>query len=291
MCYSKLLFALVRGVGGIVGSNPRFIELDMLHAFAFLDEGAVDRVQSVVGGLDDGGVVIGASGLVFEMPGDRPGFALVVGDGNGESIAALEGVVVDQNPMAVSQSDSIESGAGVGQFDGLDGSPCIPLVIRFAHADLLREAIFTHVRDEGSVVAAEDAGLDVAETDQRLAGAPGVAGIIADGHQGKRVRVAVEGQEQSAGGELRRFATRLPAEALIELVGQTRSDFGDFGLEFRRDGWWYVRDQGVEQGEGGGAEVVRLEPQTRSSIPDRGTGTGGLFRDELLGDAGFPRVG
>ena len=80
------------------------------------------------------------------------------------------------------------------------------------------DAVLAHVGDERAVVAAEHGGLDVAEADERLAGVPGFAVVVADGHDRDRKRVGVERQQDAAAGQDGRLAARLPAEALVELV-------------------------------------------------------------------------
>lgn len=61
-------------------SDPCFIELRMLHALSPFDKVAVDCVQTAISGLDDRGIVIRPAGLIFQVAGDRPGMAFVLGD-------------------------------------------------------------------------------------------------------------------------------------------------------------------------------------------------------------------
>ena len=61
--------------------------------------------------------------MLFQVARPFPGLAFVVGERDGQAVAAAGRVVVDQQPVAVGQADAVEAGAGVGQVGGRRPGP------------------------------------------------------------------------------------------------------------------------------------------------------------------------
>src|SRR5688572_8875699 len=94
----------------VAGRDPRLVERGVLHAFAAGDEVAVDTVDRAVRALNDRGVVERSGGLVFEVTRFCPGAAFVERERGGELVAALDHVVIDEQPLAARKTDTVQAG-------------------------------------------------------------------------------------------------------------------------------------------------------------------------------------
>src|SRR5262245_59276109 len=109
--------------GEVAGQHPGFIELRVFDGFAggitinILGQVApmmviaVADVHRSVLGLNDGRIMVsagfGARRVNFQMPLPFPGAPLVVGDLNRQTVASAFGVIADEDPVAVTQSDDL----------------------------------------------------------------------------------------------------------------------------------------------------------------------------------------
>ena len=84
---------------------------------------------------------------------------------------------------------------GFGQVDHAHGPPTDPVVLGLADADDLLWLFLRHVGHQRAVVAAEHRGLDPPDAEQRLAGVPMVAAIVADRHDADGEGIAVQRQQ------------------------------------------------------------------------------------------------
>ena len=93
-------------------------------------EKAVRRVKRTVCRLDDGrivvlpepGFIIGL-GVTFEMPGPSPRPPLVIGQRDGQTIPSALEIVVDQDPVAVSEDEHFGARARVRELGVFDRAP------------------------------------------------------------------------------------------------------------------------------------------------------------------------
>src|SRR4051794_3812505 len=80
---------------------------------------AIGDMDKSVCACDDRGVVAGggilAARIVFEVLFPFPGFAFVIGQGYGEIMSSLFGIVEDHEPLATGERRHIEPGARVGK--------------------------------------------------------------------------------------------------------------------------------------------------------------------------------
>src|SRR5258705_9895755 len=87
--------------------RPRFIERCVFHAFAVLDEVAVNGMHRSVARLNDRRVMKLTAGLIFKMASPLPTFAFVLGNRDSEAMASARGVVINEEPMAVAQTQPV----------------------------------------------------------------------------------------------------------------------------------------------------------------------------------------
>ena len=230
--------------------HPSLIERGMLHAFAAVHEIAVDGVDRAVAALDDRRVVIATLLVLLQMPRPFPGLAFVVGDRNGQAVAAVESCRC--RPAAngrwrgarrrARNRDSASRSCG-------NRAPGEAIVLRRAGSNSLLDAVLAHVGDELAAVAAQHGRLNRPKTQQRLARVPGFAIIVADRHDRNRKRIGVKRQQDSAARQNGRLAPRLPAEPLIQLVLQSSSARSQFPRACRRStSGLYLFDQFVQAG-------------------------------------------
>src|SRR5687767_9929497 len=175
----------------ILRLQPRLIEGGVFHALSAVHEVAVHAVNRAVTGLDDCWIVVGAAFVLFQVSFPFPSLSFVVGNRNGKAIAAVGRIVVDKQPMAVGESDAIDSGAGVLEFCRGYGAPGQAIIHGDAGSDSLFGAVFAHIRDELAIIAAEHGWLDGPKAEQWLACIPGFASIVANRHDryGECIRV------------------------------------------------------------------------------------------------------
>ena len=78
--------------------------------------------------------------------------------------------------------------------------------------------VVAHERHQFAVVLAHQAGLNVAEADQRPAGRPGLAPIVGDRHDRGENVSEYKRQDPAPGGQHDRMNPRHPAQPLVELI-------------------------------------------------------------------------
>ena len=150
-----------------------------------------------------------------------------------------------------------------------------------------RRPVVAQVRHQGAVLLEYHGRLYAALADDGLAGVPGVALVVADGHDAVRVAVGIHGHQDAARGQFQRVRAREPAHAREVLV----RGFGDqllrpFGA---RSGF---RGRGGGEVFGERYDVFGHEHDVVLELPFRRTRrllvVGG---DAVLHERGLPLVG
>lgn len=240
---SLVFFLFGGGLRGVALLDPGFVEVGVFDGFSggVVEVVAVGGVEGAVLGLHDAGVMIaGAFGGVFEVAFPGPGFAFVGGDLDGEAVAAAFGVVADEGPVAVLQVDDFGAGAGVGMFAVGDFGPSFAAIGGGGLEQAFRRgAVVAHEGVEGAVALFTDAGLDVAEAEERGAGVPVDAPVVGDGHKREGEAVGVKWDDEAFAIEDEGMGAGHPAEALVEFVGGVTAHViepGAAAAVFFRDG-------------------------------------------------------
>ena len=153
-------------------------------------EVTVTGVQRAIRRLHDAGIMIGSRfrprSIKLEVLFPFPGFPVVVRNLHRQTVSTALGVIADQNPMPVFQRDDLRPGTGIRQRAVGDRTPRLATIARFALVKSFRgRAVIAHEREQRSILAAHNAGLNVAAAHERRAGMPVLAPIIRDGHERK----------------------------------------------------------------------------------------------------------
>ena len=106
--------------------DPGFVEGDIFHGLALGNEVAVDGVDGGVASLNDRRIVIRARWMMLQMPADRPGATLVLGEGQRQAVAVIGRVVVDQQPVAIGQRTPSMPAPGLGRSSAPKGPQVRP---------------------------------------------------------------------------------------------------------------------------------------------------------------------
>src|SRR6185295_4048189 len=116
--------------------------------------------------------------IKLQMPFPFPGPAFVIGDLHGKAVPSALGVVADEHPMAAAQRSDLGAGPRVGKVAIGHFAPRFAAIMGFTLMQALgRWTVVAHERVKRSILAVDNAGLDVAGAGQRRAGVPALAPV------------------------------------------------------------------------------------------------------------------
>lgn len=174
----------------------------MLDGLAAVGVGDVDFP---VCGLDDGR--IGVFAVSFFQVEDRVPLEAVLGEGDGEDVAAAGDGVIDEELAAILDGEGIGSRVGVGELGEGDGIPGLASVLGPALGDLTLSAPAEDL--EAAVGIGEETGLDGIDIGwifNRAYDFPGFAVVAGEFEMdAPPIMLGAAGAEEGAVGELDRF--------------------------------------------------------------------------------------
>ncbi len=151
---------------------------------------AESGVQTAIVGLDQARIMVrsslGAGRIELNMAFPRPAFPFILGYLDCQAMAPRFGIVADQHPVAVPQTDDFGAGSRIRLEAIGHSTPRLTLI----HGNTLMQpmrwrTIITHQGKKTSVFAPHNAGLDVSQSSQRQAGMPMETPIVSDRHERK----------------------------------------------------------------------------------------------------------